>query len=61
MRALLKDSGFAISVLVAVGVTAFFAFVLDASSELVAAMLVLGLFTALMEHRMRSESRHRRR
>jgi hypothetical protein len=56
MRALLTDFGFAVSVLVAVAITAFFAFVLDASPQLVAAMLALGVFTAVMEHFSRSNA-----
>jgi hypothetical protein len=56
VRALLTDHGFTLAVLLAVGVTAIFAFVLDAPPELVATLLVLGIFTAFMESLLRSKS-----
>jgi hypothetical protein len=56
MRAMFGNHGFTLSVLAAVAVTAFFAFVFEASQQLVATLLVLGLFTALMEYMMRSKS-----
>lgn len=60
VRALLADFGFAVSALAALAITAFFAFVLDALLQLVAAVLALGLFTALMERFVRSNSGRRR-
>jgi hypothetical protein len=59
VRALLTDHGFTLAVLLAVGVTAIFAFVLDAPPELVATLLVLGIFTAFMESLLRSNPSHR--
>ena len=56
MRALLTNHGFTISVFVAVAITAMFAFVLEASQELVATLLVLGILTAAAEHVFRSSS-----
>jgi hypothetical protein len=56
MRALLTSHGFTISVFVAVAITAMFAFVLEASQELVATLLVLGILTAAAEHVFRSSS-----
>src|SRR5882757_3577288 len=46
MRALLTDHGFTISVFIAVAITAIFAFVLEASQELVATLLISGILTA---------------
>ena len=59
MRALLTNHGFTISVFVAVAITAIFAFVLEASQELVATLLVLGILTAAAEHVFRSSSEHK--
>ncbi len=59
MRGLMGDPGFNMPVLAAVAVTTAFAYFLDAPSELAAAMLVLGLFTALVEHRLHSDVRRR--
>jgi hypothetical protein len=42
LRELLTNHGFAISVFLAVAITAMFAFVFEASQELVATLLVLG-------------------
>ena len=56
MRALLTNHGFTISVFVAVAITAMFAFVFEASQELVATLLVLGILTAVAEHVFRSSS-----
>ena len=60
MRGLTDYYGFGVSVLVAVLITAVFAFVFDAPTPLVAVMLVLGFFTALMEQFFRSDERGRR-
>jgi amino acid transporter len=50
------DIGFTIPVLVAVAITAVFAFVLGASAELVLSMLGLGGVTAYVEYSMRKRS-----
>jgi hypothetical protein len=54
MRGPLGNPDFTVSVFTAVIVTSAFAFFLDAPSPLVVVMLVLGLFTALVEHRVHS-------
>ncbi len=54
MRALLENFGFALSVFFAVAITAVFAFVFVASSQVVVSMLLIGLFTAIAEYVMRS-------
>ena len=59
MRALLTSHGFTISVFVAVAITAMCAYVFEASQELVATLLVLGLLTAVAEHVFRSSSEHK--
>jgi hypothetical protein len=59
MRALLTNHGFTIAVFAAVAVTAMFAFVLEASQELAATLLILGILTAVAEHVIRSISEHR--
>ena len=59
VRALLTSHGFTISVFVAVAITAMFAFVLEASPELVATLVVLGILTAVAEHVLRSRSERR--
>jgi putative effector of murein hydrolase len=56
VRALLTNSGFTISVFVAVAITAMFAYVFGASQELIATLLVLGILTAVAEHIFRSSS-----
>ena len=58
LRALLTNHGFTISVFVAVAITAMFAFVFEASQELVATLLVLGILTAVAEYVFRSSSEH---
>jgi uncharacterized membrane-anchored protein YitT (DUF2179 family) len=59
VRALLTNHGFTISVFVAVAITAMYAYVFDASQELVATLLVLGILTAVAEHVFRSSSEHK--
>ena len=59
LRELLTNHGFTISVFVAVAITAMFAFVFEASQELVAALMVLGILTAVAEHVLRSDSERR--
>jgi hypothetical protein len=54
MRGPIGVPGFTLSVFVAVVITAAFAFVFDAPGPLVAAMLVLGLLTALIERHLSS-------
>ena len=58
MRALLTNHGFTISVFVATAITAMFAFVFEASQELVATLMVLGILTAVVEYVLRSGSEH---
>ena len=50
--------GFTISVFVAVAITAMFAFVFEASQELVATLLILGILIAMAEYVLRSGSEH---
>jgi|ERR1700722_19120693 hypothetical protein len=56
LRELLTNHGFTISVFVAVAT--MFAFVFEASQELVATLMVLGILTAVAEHVLRSGSEH---
>jgi hypothetical protein len=56
LRALLTNHGFTISVFVAVAITAMFAFLFEASQELVATLIILGILTAVAEHVLRSGS-----
>lgn len=58
LRALLTNHGLTISVFVAVAITAMFAFVFEASQELVATLVVLGILTAVAEYVFRSRSEH---
>jgi hypothetical protein len=59
LQALLTNYGFTISVFVAVATTATFAFVFEASQEIVATLLVLGILTAVAEYVFRTRSEHR--
>jgi hypothetical protein len=59
VRALLTNHGFTISVFVAVAITAMYAYVFEASQEIVATLLVLGILTAVVEHVLRSSSDHK--
>src|ERR1700761_4730102 len=59
LRALLTSHGFTISVFVAVAITTMFAFVFEASQELVATLTILGILTAVAEHVLRSGSERR--
>jgi hypothetical protein len=59
VRALLTNHGFTISVFVALAITAMYAYVFEASQELVATLLVLGILTAVAEHVFRSSSEHK--
>ena len=56
VRALLTSHGFTISVFVAVAITAMHAYVFEASQEIVATLLFLGILTAAAEHVFRSGS-----
>lgn len=58
LRALLLNHGFTISVFAAIAITAMFAFVFEASQELVATLMVLGILTAVVEYVLRSGSEH---
>jgi uncharacterized membrane-anchored protein YitT (DUF2179 family) len=58
LRALLTNLGFTISIFVAVAITAMFAFVFEASQELVATLLAVGILTAVAEYVFRSRSEH---
>jgi hypothetical protein len=58
LRELLTNHGFAISVFFAVAITAIFAVVFEASQELVATLLVLGILTTLAEYVFRLNSEH---
>ena len=53
MRTLLSNPDFTTSVFLAVAITCLFAFVLEATLEVVANMLVIGGVTAVAEHVMR--------
>jgi membrane-bound acyltransferase YfiQ involved in biofilm formation len=59
MKGLLGNYAFIISILTAVVIVAVFAFLLDAPRPLVCAMLVLGAFTALLEHILHSRNTSR--
>jgi len=59
VRELLTSHGFTISVFVAVAITAMYAYVFEASQELVATLLALGLLTAVAEYVFRSSSEHK--
>jgi len=54
VRGLFADFGFTISVFFAVAITAAFAILFEAPSQLVLSMLAMGVLTALVEYRMRS-------
>lgn len=59
VRALLTNHGFTISVFVAVAITVMYAYVFEASQELVATLLVLGILTAVAEYAIRSRPEHK--
>jgi hypothetical protein len=56
MRAFWRDFGFTLSIFFVVVIAAVFAFVLSAPPQLVMALLVLGLFTAVAEHYLHTGS-----
>jgi hypothetical protein len=55
LRRLFSDDGFALSILTVVGVAAILAFGFDATPEIVAPVLVLGVMTALAERKLRAK------
>jgi hypothetical protein len=56
MRAFWRDFGFTLSIFFAVVIAVVFAFVFSASPQLVITLLILGLFTAVAEHFLRTGS-----
>jgi hypothetical protein len=60
LRALLTDYGFTISVFIAVVITVMFAYAFDASQEVCATLVVLGVVTAVAEYIFHSRSEHGR-
>ena len=59
LRALLTNHGFTVSVFVAVAITVMFAVVFEASQQISATLLILGILTAVAEHILRSRSERR--
>ena len=55
LRRLFSDDGFALSILTVVGAAAILAFGFDATPEIVAPVLVLGVMTALAERKLRAK------
>jgi hypothetical protein len=55
MRRLVADDGFVLSILAVVGVATALAFGFDATSDIVAPLLILGVMTALVERKLRSK------
>jgi hypothetical protein len=56
LRALLTNHGFTVSVFIAVAITVMFAYVFEASQELSATLVALGILTAVAEFTLRSRS-----
>jgi hypothetical protein len=54
LRRLITDEGFTISILAAVAAAAILAFSFGAATDVVAAMLIVGVVTALAETRLRT-------
>jgi hypothetical protein len=54
LRRLMADDGFAISIFAAVAAAAILAFGFDATSDIVASVLILGVATAFAETRLRA-------
>jgi hypothetical protein len=54
MRRLMADDGFVLSILAVVGVATALAFGFDATLDIVAPLLVLGVMTALAERKLRA-------
>lgn len=55
VRRLMADDGFALSILAVVGVAAALAFGFDATPEIIAPLLILGIMTALAERKLRAK------
>jgi hypothetical protein len=55
LRRLISDDGFALSILTVVSVAAILAFGFDATPDIVAPVLVLGVMTALAERKLRAK------
>jgi hypothetical protein len=55
VRRLMADDGFALSILAVVGVAAALAFGFDATPDIVAPLLILGIMTALAERKLRAK------
>ncbi len=60
MRALLTNHGFTVSVFIAVAITVMFAYVFEASQELSATLVILGILTAVAEYVLRARSERQR-
>jgi hypothetical protein len=54
---LLKDHGFTVSVFIVVVIALIFAVIFDAPTRLIVIILLLGIFTAVMEHVIHSSGR----
>jgi hypothetical protein len=54
VRRLMADDGFVLSILAVVGVATALAFGFDATPEIVAPLLILGIMTALAERKLRA-------
>jgi hypothetical protein len=55
VRRLMADDGFVLSILAVVGVATALAFGFDATPEIVAPLLILGIMTALAERKLRAK------
>jgi hypothetical protein len=55
VRRLFSDDGFALSMLAVAGVATVLAFGFDATANIVAPLLVLGIMTALVERKLRAK------
>lgn len=54
LRRLIADEGFAVSILAAVAAATILAFGFDATADVIASMLLVGVVTALAETKLRS-------
>jgi hypothetical protein len=55
VRRLMADDGFALSILAVVGAATALAFGFDATPEIIAPLLILGIVTALAERKLRAK------
>jgi hypothetical protein len=55
LRRLMAGDGFALSILAVVGVATALAFGFDATPDIVAPLLILGIMTALAERKLRAK------